>query len=101
MNSSSSSWVKTPKKRRLDFGVGIGWRVAGSTARIVNMAETKADAPRTSSGSGAVEPRALPIDMVKITKVAPIMMLAFWSAIAESWSWASWMVRIRCTALAG
>ena len=38
-----------------------------------------------SSGSGAVASCALPMVMVKMTKVAPIRMLALVSAIAESW----------------
>ncbi len=49
----------------------------------------------------APSPRAWPMVMVKMTKVAPISMLALLSAIAESWSWASWAVRIRCAALTG
>ena len=72
--------------------------VLGRTARIAQIADRKAAPPRISSGSGALPPCARPIVIVKITKVAPIRMLALVSAIAESCSWASCAVRIRCTA---
>jgi hypothetical protein len=52
-----------------------------------------------SNGKGVAAPCARPIVMLKVTKVAPIRMLALVSAIAESWSCASWAVRIMCTAL--
>ena len=68
-------------------------------ARIANTADRKAAPPRMSSGKGASPPRDWPMVMVKMTKVAPIRMLAFWSAMAESWTWLSWTVRTRCAAL--
>jgi len=55
---------------------------AAITAQI---AERKEKPPRIRSGKGAPAPRAWPTVMVKMTKLAPIRMLAFWSAIAESW----------------
>ena len=101
INSSSPIWVKAPKKSRLLCPPRFGRPVLGSTASTAKIAEKKAAPPRISSGSGAAPPRAWPIVIVKMTKVAPIRMLALVSAMAESWSWASWVVRIRCTALAG
>src|SRR3954447_10502599 len=69
-------------------------------ARIANTAERKAAPPRMSKGSGALPPWAWPMVMVKMTKVAPIRMLAFWSAMAESWTWLCCTVRTRCAAFA-
>ena len=102
MNSSSPIWVNAPKKRMLLSPVRLGRLTLGSTASTAKIAEKKAAPPRISSGSGAPpSARAWPMVMVKMTKVAPIRMLALLSAMAESCSWASWVVRIRCAALAG
>jgi hypothetical protein len=69
--------------------------VAGRIAKTASTAEKKAAAPRISIGSGAGALRAWPIVIVKITKVAPIRMLALWSAIAESCTWICCAVRTR------
>ena len=36
-----------------------------------------------------------------LAKYASLVCVALLSAMAESWSWASWAVRIRCAALIG
>src|SRR6185503_19419298 len=52
-------------------------------------------------GKGGVCPCDWLTVIVKMTKVAPIRMLAFWSAIAESWTLIACAVRITLAALAG
>jgi hypothetical protein len=39
--------------------------------------------------------------IVNTTKVAPISTLAFWSAIALSWTWCYWIVRSSIVACSG
>jgi hypothetical protein len=61
--------------------------VAGRIASTANTADRKAVPPRIRSASGAPPPSEWPTAMVKMTKAAPIRMLAFWSAIAERCIW--------------
>ena len=87
--SSSDRRTNEPKNSKLTGASGFARFVPidGITTDTASIAEKNAKPPRTASGSGGIPPFAWPTAIVKITKVAPIRIDAFWSAI--------WL-RLRC-----